>query len=162
MVEKKKISLMILISGILCLISIIIPSFIYIGNYWDVSVFWLFGLTFEFDPFGFGFMSALYWVPGVFYSLLILILACLLIIIGILTLVEKNIPHGGVLLIIVGIFLVATPFLIRSTISLIQIIMDSGPGVVEIFGLTFNFIILWILIAGVLSTISGIYIKRGA
>ena len=161
---KRKIGILIGISGILVLFSILIPSFIiYYDDFAEGEIVWLFGVYIDISDGSideinlFDLQSNI--IMGIIFFLILLIMAILLIILSYLTIKEREISYMGLILSLIGIFLILAPFLIQSAFAAMELVEDSGRT--ELFAYQYNSLILFLPIAGTLALIPQILKKKG-
>ena len=164
MVDLKKNSWkLVAIAGLLVILSIIIPSFIYVNVESNMAAMvWLLGnyvvvtdgevgesdmLSEDFTPIG-----------SMFFTIL-LIIGILLVLIAIMTMKGKDVPHKGLLLKIFGALLIIMPLLLRTVLTLAT--PSGSDPLTEVFGYTYNSIILFLPIAGTLILVPEILNKTG-
>ena len=158
-----KVWIFLIISGIITIISVILPSFIYINiTYGDAYIWWIFAYNIVFDN---GILDSSefynrqsYILIGSIYFSILIIIGIILIIMAIFTKKGKNFPQIGLILILFGIFLVLSPFLIRASFSLLDLL--ENRSVSGIFAFHYNSIIIFLPIMGTLTIITKILIKR--
>ena len=167
MVDLKKNSwILIIISAILVLISIILPSYIYYDmENGDGALVWLFGLIQYIDEGAIGdtdfFEVDSYVVTGALFFISLLICAIILILLVGLEKRGKNIPHKGMIITIIGIYFILSPLIQRSVAFGLDEMEDTTLGA-ELFAFFhYNSILLFLPIAGTLNIIPVILYNAG-
>ncbi|MFO7796362.1 MAG: hypothetical protein R6W84_09425 [Promethearchaeia archaeon] len=125
---RKNERLFILIAGILMIITIWIPMSIVSFSTGDLRIYWMFGIFLDWDSFAFDSLYTLrlgFIIGGSFFALILLSLGIFLIILANFIKKGKSIRFQEYLLLSIGLFALVMPYLFRSLMSLVSIILSS-------------------------------------
>ena len=163
MVDLKKKNILVAIAGLLVIISLIVPSFIYFNVESNMAaMIWLFGYYVVVTDGEIGENDMLnedFTPVGASFFIILLLIGILLVLMAIMTMKGKDFPHKGFLLKLFGALLIIMPLLLRTVLTLATP-SESDP-LTEVFGYTYNSIVLFLPIAGTLILVPEILNKTG-